>query len=331
MKRCLLFCLVAPLFVFSQNDPPPNGNLVDIGGYKLHIDIKGKGSPAVVMIAGSQAFSVDWSLVMPGISGITQVCTYDRPALAWSDPGPMPRTFDQDIYELHTLLHKSGVKPPYILVGHSLGGIIARLFEKKYPTEVKGLVLVDATSEDAVLFMNGKIQRLRTFSQNRTNPPVKTKPDTSTKIPSMKDMEEMWKMMGEPKIESPFDRLPKKFQEQRIWAMRQPKFLLADNGPYWADEFSAMYADSLYSLGNKPIYVLSSGRDAFSKNTDSAMKAIWLEKLEQKEKMSNLSSNSKHIITTKSGHEIHLEEPELVINAIKEVIMAVRTGKPLKD
>jgi len=296
MKRCLLSCLVAPLFVFSQNDPPPNGNLVDIGGYKLHIDIKGKGSPAVVMIAGSQAFSVDWSLVMPGISGITQVCTYDRPALAWSDPGPMPRTFDQDIYELHTLLHKSGVKPPYILVGHSLGGIIARLFEKKYPTEVKGLVL-----------------------------------DTSTKIPAMKDLEEMWKMMGEPKTESPFDRLPKKFQEQRIWAMRQPKFLLADNGPYWADEFSAMYADSLYSLGNKPIYVLSSGRDAFSKNTDSAMKAIWLEKLEQKEKMSNLSSNSKHIITTKSGHEIHLEEPELVINAIKEVIMAVRTGKPLKD
>jgi len=304
---------------------------VDIGGYKLHIDIKGKGSPAVVMIAGSQAFSFDWSLVMPGISGITQVCTYDRPALAWSDPGPMPRTFDQDIYELHTLLQKSGVKPPYILVGHSLGGIIARLFEKKYPTEVKGLVLVDATSEDAVLFMNGKIQRLRTFSQNRIIPPVKTKPDTSTKIPSMTDMEELWKMMGEPKIESPFDRLPKKFQEQRIWAMRQPKFLLADNGPYWADEFAAMYADSLYSLGNKPIYVLSNGRDAFSKNTDSAMKAIWLEKLEQKEKMSNLSSNSKHIITTKSGHEIHLEEPELVINAIKEVIIAVRTGKPLKD
>ena len=331
MKRCLLSCLLIPLCVLSQDVSSPNGKLVDIGGYKLHIDIKGQGSPVVVMIAGSQAFSFDWSLVMQGISGITQVCTYDRPALAWSDPGPMPRTFDQDIYELHTLLQKSGVKPPYILVGHSLGGIIARLFEKKYPTEVKGLVLVDATSEDAVLFMNGKIQRLRTFSQNRTIPPVKTKPDTSTKIPSMKDMEEMWKMMGEPKIESPFDRLPKKFQEQRIWAMRQPKFLLADNGPYWADEFSAMYADSLYSLGNKPIYVLSSGRDAFSKNTDSAMKAIWLEKLEQKEKMSNLSSNSKHIITTKSGHEIHLEEPELVINAIKEVIMAVRTGKPLKD
>jgi pimeloyl-ACP methyl ester carboxylesterase len=332
MKRCLFYCLILPLVAFSQNSPPPNGKLVDMGGYKLHIDIKGKGSPAVIMIAGSQAFSFDWSLVMAGISKVTQVCTYDRPALAWSEPGPMPRTFQQDIYELHTLLQRSGIRPPYILVGHSLGGIIARLFEKKYPDEVKGLVLVDATSEDATLFMNGKIGRLRTFSQNRAIPPIKTRPDTSTKVPSMKEMEEMWKMMGgEPKTEPPFDRLPKKFQEQRIWAMHQPKVLLADNGSYWADEFAAMYADSLYSLGNKPIYVLSSGRDAFSKNADSTMRAIWLEKLEQKEKMANLSTNSKHIITTKSGHEIHLEEPELVITAIKDVINAVRTGRTLKD
>jgi len=317
MKRCLLSCLLIPLCLLSQDVPSPNGKLVDIGGYKLHIDIKGKGSPAVVMIAGSQAFSFDWSLVMPEIAKVTQVCTYDRPALAWSDPGPLPRTFEQDIYELHTLLQKSGIKPPYILVGHSLGGIIARLFEKKYSGEVRGLVLVDATSEDATLFMNGKIQRLRTLSQNRTIPPIKTRPDTLTKIPSMKDMEEMWRMMGrEPKTEPPFNRLPKKFQEQRIWAMRQPKYLIADDGNYWADQFAAMYADSAYSLGNKPVYVLSGGRDAFSKDTDSTMKAIWLEKLEQKEKMANLSTNSKHIITTKSGHEIHLDEPELVINAI---------------
>src|SRR5262249_49636722 len=128
MKKCLLTFFLSPLFLFAQNSSPPSGRLVDIGGYKIHIDIKRKGTPAVIMIAGSQAFSFDWSLVVPEISKITQVCTYDRPALAWSDPGPMPRTFDQDVYELHTLLQKAGIKPPYILVGHSLGGMLARWY-----------------------------------------------------------------------------------------------------------------------------------------------------------------------------------------------------------
>ena len=331
MKKYFMmsFCLVLHSFIFPQKNPLPTGKLVDIGGYRLHIDTKGKGTPAVIMIAGSQAFSLDWALVAPEILRITKVCTYDRPALAFSDPGPMPRTFDQDVYELHTLLKNAGIKPPYILVGHSLGGIIARRFEKKYPDEVKGLVLVDATSEDATLFMYNKIQRLRDLSQNRIIPTIKVKTDTLTKVPERKELEDFWKMAGEPKTYAPFDKLPLKFQQARIWAQRQPKVLLADNGIYWAEEFATMYADSLYSLGNKPVYVLSSGKDAFSKETDSTMKAIWLEKLMQKEKMASLSSNSKHIITTKSGHEIHLEEPGLVITAIKEVIKAVRTGERL--
>jgi pimeloyl-ACP methyl ester carboxylesterase len=328
--RFVISFLLFPIWVFTQTSMPPNGKLVDIGGYRLHIDVRGKGSPTVIFIAGATAFSIDWALVAPEISKITTAVTYDRPALAWSDPGPMPRTFAQDIYELHELLDKAGVKAPYILVGHSLGGIIARLYEKKYPGDVKGMVLVDATSEDATLFMNGKIRRLRELSQNRQIPPVKTKVDTMTKVPSMKELEEGWKMMGEPKIERPFDQLPVKYQQQRIWALRQPKVLLADNGNYWAEDFATMFADSTYFLGNKPVYVLSSGRDAFAKSTDTVMKAIWVEKLEQKERMANLSSNSKHIITTKSGHEIHLEEPVLVINAIKEVLNAVRSGQPLK-
>src|SRR5689334_13475759 len=108
----LIFFLFATQTLFAQSDPKPTGKLIDIGGYRLHIDAKGKGSPAVIFIAGSQAFSFDWELVAPQIAKITTAVTYDRPALAWSDPGPMPRSLEQDVYELHILLQKTRIKPP---------------------------------------------------------------------------------------------------------------------------------------------------------------------------------------------------------------------------
>src|SRR5256885_10438648 len=115
MKR--LFILTTfmgfSLFLCAQQNPSPTGKLIDIGGYRLHIHIRGKGSPAVILIAGSQAFSLDWVLVIPGVAAFTTVCSYDRPGLAWSDLGPMPRRFDQDVYELHTLLRKAGLPSPY--------------------------------------------------------------------------------------------------------------------------------------------------------------------------------------------------------------------------
>ncbi len=326
----LFFCSMQSCFA-QTHDPKPTGKLIDIGGYRLHINIEGKGSPAVIFIAGSQAFSFDWSLVTPAISKITQAVTYDRPALAWSDQGPMPRSFEQDVYELHVLLEKAGIKPPYILAGHSLGGIIARKFEMKYPGEVKGLVLVDATSENTLLFMNNKIQRLRTLSQDKKIPFVKTQLDSFTKVPSKKEMDDFLKMVGEPKTEPPFDKLPVRFQEARLWVMKQPKFLTADNGSYWAEEFASMYNDSTYSLGHKPLFVITSGKNDYPKELgDSTRDELINSKLKDQNKMAGLSRNSKHIVTTKSPHEIHLTEPQLVIIAIKEVINAVRKGKSLQ-
>jgi pimeloyl-ACP methyl ester carboxylesterase len=234
MKILLLpFFVILQLTIHQTGDPAPTGKIVDIGGYRLHIDAEGKGSPAVIFIAGATAFSFDWALVASEIARITEAVTYDRPGLAWSDPGPMPRSLEQDVYELHELLQRDAVKSPYILVGHSLGGIIARKFEKKYPEEVKGLVLVDATSENATLFINNKIQKLRLLSQEREIPPVKTQVDTFTKVPTQKDMDDFLKMVGQPTIDPPFDKLPQKFQQSRLWAMKQPKILIADNGTYW--------------------------------------------------------------------------------------------------
>ena len=333
MKPTVLLIPVLAIAFLSaaQTTPKPSGKLVDIGGYRLHIDVKGKGSPAVIFIAGSQAFSFDWSLVSPEIAKITTTVTYDRPALAWSDPGPMPRSLQQDVYELHLLLEKAGVKPPYVLVGHSLGGFIARLFEKKYPDEVKGLVEVDGTSEDALLSINNKITRLRSLSQNRQLPPIKTSVDTFTKVPSQKSMDDFLKMMGEPSIEPPFDKLPLEYQQARLWAMKQPKVLVADDGQYWAEEFATMYNDSTYSLDNKPLFVLTSLRNDYPQSLgDSVRNEMIRQKALQQNRLAALSSNSKHVVTTKSPHEIQLTEPGLVIEAIKEVINSVRTGAPLK-
>src|ERR1700674_824298 len=110
--------LSQPMFVVAQQAAtsrtyPPLGRLIDIGGYRLHINSTGKGKPTVVLIAGAGDFSFDWSLVQPAVSRFSRVCSYDRAGLAWSDLGPTPRTMRQEAYELHLLLEKAKLKPPF--------------------------------------------------------------------------------------------------------------------------------------------------------------------------------------------------------------------------
>lgn len=126
---------------------PPAGRLVDVGGYRLHLDCRGEGSPTVVMDAGLGGSSLDWSLVQPQLATTTQVCTYDRAGMGWSEPSPLPRTPGHIAEELRTLLTNAGVPGPYVLVGHSLAGKNIRMFASAYPDDVAGMVLVDARSE----------------------------------------------------------------------------------------------------------------------------------------------------------------------------------------
>src|SRR5215210_8415169 len=102
---------------------PPPGGMVDVGGYSLHINCMGQGSPTVVLDAGSGAFSAQWVRVQQEVSDTTRVCAYDRAGMGLSEMGPDPRDANQVASELHTLLKGAGIEGPYVLLGHSFGGM----------------------------------------------------------------------------------------------------------------------------------------------------------------------------------------------------------------
>ncbi len=229
----------------SAADAPyaPPGKPIDVGGYRLHLKADGDGDPSVVLIAGGGAFSFDWGLVQPAVARFVRVCAYDRAGEAWSDPGPVPRTMKQEAHELHLLLKNAGLKPPYVLVGHSIGGLIARVYAERRPGEVAAMVLVDSTHEDTTLFLNGKLVRMRTLAKARPVPDVQTMKSSPPKPPAPEDKkqaEESAKRAGLGKIGPPFDKLPAAAQEMRLWLQSNPK-RSAPADDYLAEELQALF------------------------------------------------------------------------------------------
>jgi len=129
---------------------PPPGQLVDIGGQRLHLNIMGEnnGSLTVILEAGMVSFSSNWAWVQPEVAKVARVVAVDRAGLGWSNPGPKPRDAGQSASELHTALEKLGIHGPYILAGHSYGGLAVRAFAALYRDEVAGMVLVDGSHPD---------------------------------------------------------------------------------------------------------------------------------------------------------------------------------------
>lgn len=333
--------LLQPVVGLAQQQPATTsgyrhpGRLIDVGGYRLHINSTGKGEPAVVLIAGSGDFSFDWSLVQPAVSHFSRVSSYDRAGFAWSDLGPTPRTMQQEAHELHSLLRKAGVKRPYVLVGHSIGGLIARVYAAAYPGEVAGMVLVDPTTEDVTLSYQGKIVRVRDSAQKRPIPGVQTmksSPPRPATNDDLKQAEFNRQVFGAPKIEPPFDRLPQAIHALRLWALNNPK-LSAATDDFWAEELQAMFvarSQTAYSLGDIPLIVLiggNTGGETPGGISAEEWQRLSEEKRKQKEELAGLSRNGKVIISEKSGHHIQLEDPEVVVRAIRQVVDFVRKAK----
>jgi pimeloyl-ACP methyl ester carboxylesterase len=294
-------------------EPVPLGRMVDLGGRRLHLNCTGSGSPAVIIENGGGSFSVEWALVQPEIAKQTRICTYDRAGYAWSDRGPVDDGIEQIVSYLNLLLRTARINPPYILVGHSLGCLYARAYQRRYPEQVVGLVFVDGTpDEDIRMVVNGKREPLSLLSRDQLPEAHRAYLNS---VPALNPGR-----AGAP----PFDRLPPALQQVRQWAFEKavrelgwlPNTLAAAES--WRQEFSALRRQRLeirYPLGALPLRVLERDKDT----TDT-----W--HLQQTE-LAALSSAGTLVKAGGSGHMIHLERPDLVMEAVRDVMGEVRRQK----
>jgi hypothetical protein len=168
-------------------------------------------------------------------------------------------------------------------------------------------------------------------SAGKKIPPVKKTIDTLTKIPGTKEVEELWNMFGKLSITFPFNKLPPNIQKIRLWAQSLPKYQIADADDYMAEEFKTMYEDSQsYKIGDKPLMILYSSKNEYPKELGTLRDSLMNDKISNQQAFLRLSTNSKIIGTANSGHEIFLTEPGLVVSAIKQVIVSIRTKHKLK-
>jgi pimeloyl-ACP methyl ester carboxylesterase len=300
---------------------PAPGKLVDVGGYRLHINCQGQGGPTVVMESGNGNFSLNWGQVPREVAKFTRVCTYDRAGLGWSDRSLRPRTAHNLVQDLHTLLERSGVEPPYVLVGHSLGGVLVRLYAHEHPDQVAGLVLVDSSHEEQLLRFPEALLRLSRRAD--------------------KLMTGILRLMQLLIASGVLALIPKLFPRQMlIMATEEDRdafrgvvsadaknlATIQEENAVAIDHFAAVRAAQITTLGDLPLIVLRHGKTqhmpGLSAEVNREFEQTWQQ---MQDELTAQSSRGKRIVAEKSGHYIQFDQPELVIDAIHEVVDAVRS------
>jgi pimeloyl-ACP methyl ester carboxylesterase len=278
------------------------GELIDVGGYKLHIDCAGHGSPAVILDSGLGDTYISWQKVQPQIAQFVRVCSYDRAGLGYSGSSPHPRTSKNIAEELHTLLHNAGVPPPYIPVGHSMGGFDVRLYAALYSDEVAGMVLVDSSHPEqrkrlptAVLDLDASWVRQQEFLEF-------TMPFGIPRLLGFCD--------SDPEVraaECNFHSAREAVAELR--SISESAAQTAATGPF----------------GNLPLAVLSSDpnhpRPDLPEDLVKPTNDAWQQ---MQEELSHLSTQGTRVVAKGSGHYIQVDRPELVIEAVRNIVNQAR-------
>ena len=304
---------------------PPPGRLVRVNGRRTHIHVTGEGTPTVVFESGMGASCLSWTLVQPQVAQFARAVSYDRAGHGWSDPAREPLTARHIAQDLHALLDAAGVPGPYVLVGHSFGGYVNRVFAHLYRDEVAGLVLVD--SLHSAEWKNPAPEQLRMIEVGLRHARIavwlarlglvrfclarlaRGSPRMGWAAASAFGpgaAAAVRRIAGEIR-KLPAPTLP---VVRGLWS--QPKNFLSLGQHVAALPISAAQAAAMNSLGDLPLVVLSG-------NHHGPPYIDWQRSLAQ------LSSHGRHLVASDSGHWIHLDHPELVTQAIFEVVKAARS------
>jgi len=281
---------------------PMPGQLVDVGGYKMHINCTGQGAPTVILDAGMGDTSLSWHKVQPEIAQFARVCSYDRAGVGYSDPSPRPRTSRVMVDELHRLLHNAGIPAPYVLVGHSMGGFDVRIYASRYPGEVVGMVLVDSS-----------------HAQQQKRLP-----------PALNDLDATWLR------EQEFFEFTMPFGVPRLLgfcgsdaAIRASECNVHSTRESVAElkavSTSAAQTAVTGPLGDMPLAVLSHDPNTPQPDLPEDLVKPANDAWQQmQDELAQLSTRSTHVIAINSGHYIQLDRPDVVIAAVRDVVEQAR-------
>jgi pimeloyl-ACP methyl ester carboxylesterase len=288
---------------------------------------QGEGSPTVVFDAALGGSSLSWSLVQPRVAAVTRACSYDRAGFGWSDAGPMPRTAGRIADELHTLLTRTHVPPPFVLVGHSYGALVMRMFAARHRDEVGGLVLVEpAIAEDWV--------EPNEFERHRVEVGVRLcrQGATAARLGLARLVSALVRMgalgaarrivalvsrgtlqRGAAQIIAPMDKLPPALRAplHRMWT--RPAFFDALGSQIENIRESAREVLDAGPVGDLPLVVISA--------TEPHPHHVTMQ-----EALARSSARGRRIVAAASGHWVPLDDPETVVQAIAALVGEIRTA-----